>query len=155
MVCWPPNAKLRKMVVPAGPQQEAGALELGAAQSTSLHGCPARISWADATGPRPSEVRLMTEGELNVSRSTWTIPAKRRSRGTTPRSRLDEPAARQPRRIGGRDAGEYKRGDNERVRCGRHGTQCLRISTWIQFGCPGFNGFVTLIAQKAAFANTL
>ena len=41
-----PNAKLRALVVPAGPQQDAGASELGAAEPTSPHGWPARISWA-------------------------------------------------------------------------------------------------------------
>ncbi len=41
-----PNAKLRAQVVPAGPQQEAGASELGAAEPTSPHRRPARMGWA-------------------------------------------------------------------------------------------------------------
>ena len=41
-----PNAKLGARVVPAGPQQEAGASELGSAEPTNPHGWPARISWA-------------------------------------------------------------------------------------------------------------
>ena len=42
-----PNAKLRAMVVPAGPQQEAAdESELASTESGCTHSRPARISWA-------------------------------------------------------------------------------------------------------------
>ena len=41
-----PNANLRALVVPAGPQQEAGESELAAIGSSCAHGRPARINCA-------------------------------------------------------------------------------------------------------------
>ena len=41
-----PNAKLRAMVVPHGPEQATGKSELAATEPGCAHGRPARISWA-------------------------------------------------------------------------------------------------------------
>ena len=41
-----PNAKLRAMVVPAGPHEDVAASELVAPEPVCAHGRPARISWA-------------------------------------------------------------------------------------------------------------
>ena len=41
-----PNAKLRALVVPHGPEQATGKLELNATEPGCAHGRPARISWA-------------------------------------------------------------------------------------------------------------
>jgi len=41
-----PNAKLRALVVPHGPEQATGKSELTATEPGSAHGRPARISWA-------------------------------------------------------------------------------------------------------------
>ena len=41
-----PNAKLRAMVVPHGPEQATGKSELTATEPGCAHGRPARISWA-------------------------------------------------------------------------------------------------------------
>ena len=41
-----PNAKLRALVVPAGPQQEAGASQPAVTEPSCPHDRPARISWA-------------------------------------------------------------------------------------------------------------
>ena len=41
-----PNAKLRSLVVPAGPQEDAGASEPAATEPGCAHHRPARISWA-------------------------------------------------------------------------------------------------------------
>ena len=41
-----PNAELRALVVPAGPQEATGESELAATESGCTHGRPARISWA-------------------------------------------------------------------------------------------------------------
>ena len=41
-----PNAKLRALVVPHGPEQATGKSELAATEPGYAHGRPARISWA-------------------------------------------------------------------------------------------------------------
>jgi len=41
-----PNAKLRAMVVPHGPEEAIGKSELPATEPGCAHGRPARISWA-------------------------------------------------------------------------------------------------------------
>ena len=41
-----PNAKLRALVVPHGPEQATGKSELTATGPGCAHGRPARISWA-------------------------------------------------------------------------------------------------------------
>jgi len=41
-----PNAKLRALVVPNGPEQATGKSELTATEPGCAHGRPARISWA-------------------------------------------------------------------------------------------------------------
>jgi len=41
-----PNAKLRALVVPNGPEQATGKWELTATEPGFAHGRPARISWA-------------------------------------------------------------------------------------------------------------
>ena len=41
-----PNAKLRALVVPAEPAEDAGVSELAAAEPSCVHRKPARLSWA-------------------------------------------------------------------------------------------------------------
>ena len=46
MVCPAPNAKLRAMVLPQGPEEAIGESELAPTESGCEHGRPARISLA-------------------------------------------------------------------------------------------------------------
>ncbi len=49
------------------------------------------IEFQMLTGARPSEVRLVTTGELNFSRATWTISAERFKSGREHRVHLSKP----------------------------------------------------------------